>query len=823
MIFLSPATLLNASSAILILFHKFINKKKEVPRKSPRSYLYVIPCYNETKFELVKTLNSLTDQRIVNGDKRLFVVICDGSHIVNHIGIVNDLKQILKVGISEGDFEYNTWSGVNTITIYKGWYSCTDHGFNDPVPYILVIKKNNIGKRDSLTLLRQLCYQYNMSDFLEKSPQACNHAEESPHACKHACEHADLLTKKITSLFGDVYEGEPISYIIGIDADTEFEYNCSYELIQGIESEDNIQGCVGYVEVSSACFTESMETKPSFSERFSFHILYQYSEYMFAQCLRRHAQSLLTKKVNCLSGCNQILRVSKETCGPEILAVFNRLPNKEESIFNHIRSYASEDRNHVCHMLSMFPNTKTTQTLKAISYTNVPNTLATFMTQRRRWTLGATTNDLLLLYLPGINLFERISAAVNVFTFCLNPFVFVATIVFIRTIIVHPSEMLLYLSIPIMIPLFYSLLIPVVIKPMYAQDALYFYMARIVQLVTGSLVNLFIYIYAIYNMDFICWGRFLVKCNEFQSNDASKDKLAFKQITQGDDYIYDEDLYQIELAISGINQKYKIGVCGVGFVGTAITSFFSKNKFQDIYEVFLYDKYKNINTLEYLLTTDILFICLPTNFYATTKTYNMFEVDEILDHLHSYKYKGVVLLKSTVLPTYCSEKNRDFADLILVHNPEFLTARTATKDFENQRHIILGLTPQAKPGLDKYLYNFYSYAFPDATIAFTDSTVSGMVKLVCNSFYATKVQFFTEIFLVCSALDINYDMVKNLCIQNGWINPQHTSVPGPDSLISFGGLCLPKDIAALHSFVQNMHLPCKVLKATIEERDEMRN
>jgi len=829
MIFLSPATLLNASSAILILAHKMFKKNKEVHRKMPRNYLYVIPCYNETKSELLKTLNSIANQRIVYGDKRLFMVICDGSWPGQN-STDKVLKEILGVGESEGDFEYKTWSGVNTVTIYKGLFG---HGYHyTPVPYILAIKKNNVGKRDSLTLLRQLCYRYNKDldlDFLEKSPQKgfviftkstqkdLDFFPKSPQK-----EVDNLLTKKITKFFDEAYEGEQILYIIGIDADTEFEYNCSYELIQGIESEENVQGCVGYVEVSSACFTESMDDKPAFSERFSVPVLFQYSEYLFAQCLRRHAQSLFTKKVNCLSGCNQILRVSRETCGPEILAVFNRLPAKDENIFNHIRSYASEDRNHVCHMLSMFPESKTVQTLKAISYTNVPRKPMGFMAQRRRWTLGAMTNDMLLLHLPSINIFERISAAVNIFTFCLNPFVFVATIFLVRTIILYPTVMLLYLSVPIMIPLFYSILIPVGIKPMHPQDALYFYLARIVQLIVGGCVNVCIYGYALSYMDVLSWGRFPID-NTAQVA-ALNHKQRFTQIlNHTDEYTYDEEFCQINEVLSGVGQqKYKIGVCGVGFVGNAVMSFFTKPHFQDVYEVFVYDKYKNINTFEHLLGTDVVFVCLPTNFDPATNTYDMGEVDSILYALIAAGYMGVVILKSTVLPTYCSDKSEAFSALTLVHNPEFLTARTAVEDFENQEHIILGLTSPVKPGLEKYLYNFYAYAFPDATISTTSSDVSGLVKLVCNSFYATKVQFFTEIYLLCLELDVPYGTVKDLCIKNGWISPQHTSVPGPDSLISFGGLCLPKDISALNAFLKGKGLPCKVLNAAIEERNEMR-
>ena len=296
-------------------------------------------------------------------------------------------------------------------------------------------------------------------------------------------------------MFNEIYSNNNIDYIIGIDADTIFDYNCSYELIKVMENDVNVHGCVGYVDIYPKMNSSSI------------YVLYQYAEYMFAQCLRRQAQSHITGKVSCLSGCNQILRISNETCGEEILKKFNYLPKEEENIFNHIRSYASEDRNHVCLMLSMFPNIKTKQTLNAIAYTVVPNSIKVFMSQRRRWSLGANSNDMLLIYLPGINIFERISALVNIITYSFSPFIFVATVFFIKSIIIHPTYLMLLLSIPILIIAGYSAIIPIFIKPLSFRSALYYYLSYILFVIFGSLINLCIYFNSIINMDVIKWGK----------------------------------------------------------------------------------------------------------------------------------------------------------------------------------------------------------------------------------------------------------------------------------------------------------------------------
>ena len=59
--------------------------------------------------------------------------------------------------------------------------------------------------------------------------------------------------------------------------------------------------------------------------------------------------------------------------------------------------------------------------------------------------------------------------------------------------------------------------------------------------------------------------------------------------------------------------------------------------------------------------------------------------------------------------------------------------------------------------------------------------------------------------------------------KNEWINPIHTLVPGTDGKLSYGGLCFPKDTNALSSHLNKLSIPGKVLDATIEERNLMRD
>ena len=71
-------------------------------------------------------------------------------------------------------------------------------------------------------------------------------------------------------------------------------------------------------------------------------------------------------------------------------------------------------------------------------------------------------------------------------------------------------------------------------------------------------------------------------------------------------------------------------------------------------------------------------------------------------------------------------------------------------------------------------------------------------------------------------INILIEKSKELMLKNGWINPMHTEVPGPDGQLSYGGYCFPKDTNALLQHMIKEDTPNKVLEATINERNEMR-
>lgn len=118
--------------------------------------------------------------------------------------------------------------------------------------------------------------------------------------------------------------------------------------------------------------------------------------------------------------------------------------------------------------------------------------------------------------------------------------------------------------------------------------------------------------------------------------------------------------------------------------------------------------------------------------------------------------------------------------------------------------------------------NFYKNNYPSATISITNCLESESMKIFCNSFYAVKIQFFNELYLLCQKNNSNYDEIVNLMLKNGWINKMHTRVPGSDNKLSYGGACFPKDTNSLLNYMIKNNSPCEILQATIDERNSFR-
>jgi UDPglucose 6-dehydrogenase len=274
-----------------------------------------------------------------------------------------------------------------------------------------------------------------------------------------------------------------------------------------------------------------------------------------------------------------------------------------------------------------------------------------------------------------------------------------------------------------------------------------------------------------------------------------------------------------------LNKLIQIGVIGIGVVGSAVYNGLIHKGFIENATIFPYDKFKNngIGSIENIFNCDIVFLCLPTPFDNHIHQYDKTCIEEVCCILNNNKFKGIVLIKSTVEPETTYSLEDSYPYLNIIHNPEFLIARFALIDFINQDYIVIGKGKNCSTNALHIVVDFYKTHFNTSSISICSALESESAKLFINSFGATKVQFFNELYQLCNKNGCDYETVRKIMIQNKWVNDMHTQVPGPDGQLSYGGMCFPKDTNALNEYMKKYNSMNAIIDATINERNTMRN
>ncbi len=266
-------------------------------------------------------------------------------------------------------------------------------------------------------------------------------------------------------------------------------------------------------------------------------------------------------------------------------------------------------------------------------------------------------------------------------------------------------------------------------------------------------------------------------------------------------------------------KKYKVGIVGQGYVGKALKVGFKS----DNIEINTYDKYlsdqstvKDLNEL--ILSSNIIFICVPTPMKKNGECFTGIVEEVVKDINILADDKKTVIIKSTVPPGTTEKLNEICKNISLIFNPEFLTEANFLDDFKNQKYIILGGN---KKDLD-LVENLYSIIFPEIKINRTTSINAEIVKYFLNTYLATKVSFANEMKILCDHVNADYNQIVNLVIQDNRIGKSHLMVPGPDGKLGFGGSCFPKDINALLTFSKSLNIEMSVIESAIKANLKVR-
>ena len=256
----------------------------------------------------------------------------------------------------------------------------------------------------------------------------------------------------------------------------------------------------------------------------------------------------------------------------------------------------------------------------------------------------------------------------------------------------------------------------------------------------------------------------------------------------------------------------KIGIIGNGYVGGAVKAFMTVQQEQVL--VFDRDPTRSTHSLEQVAQADLVFFCVPTP--TKQGQQDLSAVSETLAALNRLTPGPTlpVVLKSTVLPGSCRRLQVQAPKLRLIFSPEFLTARTAERDFASPPRVVLGFGPE---GSDEGVARLHRDWFPQTGLVLCSWEEAELLKYACNTFLAVRVGFWNDLYDLCQVLGVKYEHVVYPAHDVvARVVPGPCRVPGPDGQRGFGGACLPKDSAALLTLAESLDMDLGVLRQTVK-------
>ena len=263
----------------------------------------------------------------------------------------------------------------------------------------------------------------------------------------------------------------------------------------------------------------------------------------------------------------------------------------------------------------------------------------------------------------------------------------------------------------------------------------------------------------------------------------------------------------------------KIGIIGNGFVGKATALFAT-----DFIEIVTYDKdpekcEPHGVTIADLYDCDFVFVCVPTPMNEDGSCHSQIVESCVYDLNMSGIRDENIVVRSTVPVGFCESVGVNFL-------PEFLTEANWVEDFKNNNSWVFGVNSIYNTSVKSKFVELISLAKSRGLIRhddvyFCSSKEAELCKLTRNSFLATKVSFFNEIYDFCEKEGLDYNTVAELTGIDDRIGQSHARVPGPDGKRGFGGTCFPKDLSSLLAQMNEAGMSPYIIKAASSRNSQV--
>ena len=255
----------------------------------------------------------------------------------------------------------------------------------------------------------------------------------------------------------------------------------------------------------------------------------------------------------------------------------------------------------------------------------------------------------------------------------------------------------------------------------------------------------------------------------------------------------------------------KIGLLGRGTVGKAV---YEGLEYLG-HEMSFFDPAYEGSSLADILNTDCVFICVPTD-QAPNGDCNTSIVDLVVTQLNDYNYKGLISIKSTVIPGTTDRLQAQYPQLRLSMVPEFLRAKSALADFVyNHDLLVVGTYNREDADMIVEIHG----SFPE-NVAKVTPTEAEVIKYFNNVHHAMSVTFANITYDVCNKLGANYMSVYKAITKRDCINPAY--LMANKNMRGYGGHCLPKDTSAWNNLIKNLGLPYTLIQSVIDDNEKVK-
>jgi UDPglucose 6-dehydrogenase len=255
----------------------------------------------------------------------------------------------------------------------------------------------------------------------------------------------------------------------------------------------------------------------------------------------------------------------------------------------------------------------------------------------------------------------------------------------------------------------------------------------------------------------------------------------------------------------------KIGLLGRGTVGKAV---YEGLEYLG-HEMSFFDPAYEGSRIDDVLGTDCVFICVPTD-QSDNGDCDTSIVDRVVAELASANYKGLVSIKSTVIPGTTDRLQKQHPGLRMSMVPEFLRAKSALADFVyNHDLLVVGTYTREDANMLIEIHG----SFPE-NVARVSPTEAEVIKYFNNVHHAMSVTFANITYDVCNKLDANYMNVYKAITKRDCINPAY--LMANKNMRGYGGHCLPKDTAAWNNLIKKLELPYTLIQSVIDDNEKVK-